>query len=50
MVRYVPLHSYEYNERRRRRRRHAAAWQTFGMGALGGLMVAILITAPFLMP
>lgn len=50
MVRYVPLHSYDYNERRRRRRRRAEGWQTFGMGALGGLMIAVMIAAPFLMP
>ena len=49
MVRYVPLHSFDYNERRRRRRRRAEGWQTFGMGALGGLMIAVMIAAPFLM-
>lgn len=50
MVRYIPLHSYDYNERRRRRNRRAEGWKKVGMGAMGGLMIAILIMAPFLMP
>ena len=47
MVRYIPLHSLQRNERRRRRE---AAWLQLGMGVAGGLMIAALMALPLVMP
>lgn len=53
-MKYIPRHSAQHNARRRfwaaRRSHFAEMMHQIGMGAAGGLMIALLLTLPFFIP
>lgn len=54
MVKYVPRHSAKHGARLRiyaaRRARITEAMKQIGMGAAGGVMIALLLTLPLIVP